>query len=64
MFGFHHSLLRVPFLVLLIRNVLAFTLRWTGNESRGNGNGSGCGWSVGWLVLGPVTVVAPAVGYF
>ena len=33
MSGFTHSLLRVPFLALIIQNVLALTLQmnWTGN---------------------------------
>ena len=39
MFGFTHSLLRVPFLVLVIRNVLALTLtiEWKETDLGGSG---------------------------
>ena len=45
---FIHCLLRVPFLVLLIRNVQNFPYRWTGNQTDSSSSGGGS-WLFGWF---------------
>ena len=59
MSGFSHSLLRFPFLALIVQNILAATLtmNWTGHEEK---------WSLAWgavAAVGGSTAATVAGGF-